>query len=396
MIDDNSLMQLVRDAESDRVERKAEFGDKDKILRTLCAFANDLPNHQMPGVLIIGVTDDGAFSGALVDDKLLKDLANLREELLPFPAIDIKKRTIDDHDLAVVEVSPSSTPPVRYRGTAYVRVGPTTRSASAEDERRLSEKQRFSNVSPDIRPMPLASLEDLDERYFTGVYLPLAVSMETLGENRRIYPDQLASVRFATGKGNPTPTLLGILAVGKGPRRWFPGAYVQFLRIDGTALDAPIKDQQDIDGPLVELLRRLDDVLKANIQSSMDNTSGPTHRIRPDYPLAALQQMTRNAILHRSYEGTNAPVHITWFNDRIEIQNPGGPFGQVTLRNFGQSGVTDYRNPHLAEVMKNTGFVEKFGVGIPLARKHLEDNGNPPLELHPDESHVLVTIRKSS
>ena len=94
------------------------------------------------------------------------------------------------------------------------------------------------------------------------------------------------------------------------------------------------------------------------------------------------------------YEGTNAPVRITWFSDRIEIQNPGGPFGQVNRENFGQPGITDYRNPHLAEAMKNLGFVQRFGMGILLARKELEKNGNPPLEFVAEEAHLLVTLRR--
>jgi ATP-dependent DNA helicase RecG len=98
--------------------------------------------------------------------------------------------------------------------------------------------------------------------------------------------------------------------------------------------------------------------------------------------------------LHRTYEGTNAPVRITWFNDRIEIQNPGGPFGQVNRQNFGQPGITDYRNPHLAEAMKNLGYVQRFGVGIPLARRELEKNGNPPPEFNVQDTHLQVIIRR--
>jgi len=98
--------------------------------------------------------------------------------------------------------------------------------------------------------------------------------------------------------------------------------------------------------------------------------------------------------MHRTYEGTHAPVRITWFTDRIEIQNPGGPFGQVTRQNFGQPGVTDYRNPHLAEAMKNLGYVQRFGVGIPLARRELQRNSNPPLEFIVEDAHVLAIVRR--
>ncbi len=100
--------------------------------------------------------------------------------------------------------------------------------------------------------------------------------------------------------------------------------------------------------------------------------------------------------MHRTYEGTNAPVRITWFSDRIEMQNPGGPFGQVTRQSFGQPGITDYRNPHLAEAMKNLGYVQRFGVGIQLARQELAKNGNPPLEFVVEDAHVLAIVRRRS
>jgi len=64
----------------------------------------------------------------------------------------------------------------------------------------------------------------------------------------------------------------------------------------------------------------------------------------------------------------------------------------VPLENFGQPGITDYRNPHLAEVMKNFGFVQRFG--IPIARQELDKNGNPPPEFRVEESHILVIIRR--
>jgi ATP-dependent DNA helicase RecG len=110
--------------------------------------------------------------------------------------------------------------------------------------------------------------------------------------------------------------------------------------------------------------------------------------------MVALRQLARNAILHRNYEGTNAPVRIYWFSDRIEIHSPGGPYGQVTRQNFGQPGLTDYRNPHLAEAMGNLGYVQKFGVGIALARKALADNGNPPPEFDVPDGYVVAIVRR--
>jgi ATP-dependent DNA helicase RecG len=114
----------------------------------------------------------------------------------------------------------------------------------------------------------------------------------------------------------------------------------------------------------------------------------------PDYPLVAFQQLSRNAILHRTYEGTHAPVRITWFSDRIEIQSPGGPFGLVNRANFGKPGAADYRNPHLAEAMKNLGYIQRFGIGISMAEDELRKNGNPPAEFAVEETSVLATLRR--
>ncbi len=66
----------------------------------------------------------------------------------------------------------------------------------------------------------------------------------------------------------------------------------------------------------------------------------------------------------------------------------------MNRQNFGQAGVTDYRNPHIAEVMKNLGYVQRFGIGILMARQALEKNGNPSPEFCLEETHVLVTIRR--
>jgi ATP-dependent DNA helicase RecG len=100
--------------------------------------------------------------------------------------------------------------------------------------------------------------------------------------------------------------------------------------------------------------------------------------------------------MHRNYDGTNAPVRAYWFNDRIEIHSPGGPFGQVNRINFGQPYANDYRNPHLAEAMKNLGFVQRFGVGIAIAQDELKKNGNPGAEFDVHQAAVLAVVRRRS
>jgi len=295
--------------------------------------------------------------------------------------------------MAVGVVRPSDAPPVSFKGQVWIRVGPRRAIATAEEERRLAEKRRSGDLPYDLRPIASAGVQDLDLQLFTRAYLPAALPVEVLSENNRSLEQQLMALRFTVSEPPFCPTVLGILVLGKTPSEIIPGAYVQFLRIDGTELSDPIKDQHEAHGPLVDVLRRLSDLLEVNITRSYDLTSGPTELRRCDYPLPALEQLTRNAVMHRDYESSNAPVRITWFNDRIEIQNPGGPYGQVTPENFGQPGITDYRNPHLAEAMKVLGYVQRFGVGIQIARRELAKNGNPPPEFVVNGHHVLAVVR---
>jgi ATP-dependent DNA helicase RecG len=236
-------------------------------------------------------------------------------------------------------------------------------------------------------------LSDLDRRRFEEEYLAASFAADVLAANERSYEDRLAATKMIASTDDRVPTVLGILVLSSRTRDLLPGAYVQFLRIAGRELADPIADEQLIDGPLAELLRRLDEKLSAHNRTAVDLTSGERERRTSTYPMPALQQIVRNAVMHRSYEATNSPVRVTWYDDRIEITNPGGPYGAVTVENFGRPGIADYRNPNVAEALRVMGFVQRFGVGIATARRELEGNGNPPPEFEVNQSHVAVTLR---
>ena len=393
---DAELESLLDDIESDRVERKESLTDSDRVRQAICAFANDLPDHKLPGVLFVGVDDQGAPTGLPITDRLLQTLASMRGDgnILPFPSLDVQKRILQGQEVAVVFVYPANAPPVRFKGAVWIRSGPRRGLANPDDERRLNEKRRYRDLPADVRPVDGANLESLDKYLFQRTYLVSAISREVLEQNQRSIVDQLIALKFAHPGPPVCPTTLGILTVGKTPTDWIPGDYVQFVRFDGGTLSDPVKNQKELRGPLPQILSDADDVIKNNIETTTDFTTGEVEIRNPDYPLVALQQVFRNAILHRTYENTNAPVRLYWFHDRVEIQNPGGPFGQVTRENFGQPGSNDYRNPNLAAVMKELGYVQRFGVGIALARSEMAKNGNPPPEFQVEDGHVAVILRR--
>ncbi len=394
MLSVQELEILLTDLESDRVERKANVtNDREKIAQAICAFANDMPDNKLPGIIFIGVNDNGTCANTPITDQLLLTLSNMYSDgnIQPFPTMTVQKHNLKGCQVAVVQVEPGYNPPVRYKGVTYIRIGPRRAIASPEQERRLIEKQQSNNLSFDQQSVKGATSADLDLDLFQQVYLPSAIAPDVLAENHRSLEQQLAALRFLTKDGLPSNA--AILVLGKDPREWIPGAYVQFLRLDGKLLTDPIRNQREISGPLPDLLRQLDEILDINISVATDITSGPTEIRQPDYPIVALRQLSYNAVLHRSYESTNAPIRIYWFSDRIEIYSPGGPYGMVNTVNFGQLGLTDYRNPLLAEAMKALGFVQRFGIGIPTAQEQLRKNRNPKLIFDVQPTIVLATIK---
>lgn len=396
---DEELLALIHDLESDRAERKQAWkGDApEKGRQAVCAFANDLPNYRLPGVLFVGIKDDGSPMGTdfVVTDEMLMTLADIKTDgkIVPPPTLTVTKRNLLGRDVAVVTVWPADAPPVRLDGRIWIRTGPRRGQASAQDERVLNEKRRYRDRSFDTHPVAGSSLDDLSRSYFEHEYLPQAVARDVLEVNGRSYEERLASLGMIASVDDPTPTVVGLLTLGKSPRTWVPSAYIQFLRIRGVRWGDPVADEAEIDGNLDTMLRRLDEKLRATLAVTVDFTSGSTTEVRAvPYPLSALQQLARNAVMHRNYEGTNAPVRIYWFDDRIEISNPGGPFGSVTQENFGRPGVSDYRNPVLASVLKNLGFVQRFGFGIAEARRSMAANGNPEPRFEVEATNLLAIL----
>ena len=269
-LDDRKLERLLIQGESFRVEYKetSRGDDKNAIREAVCAFANDLPGSGRPGIVFVGVTDDRRPTGLEISDEILRQLSDIKTEgmTVPPPSMFVEKRRLFGSDIAVVMVLPSDSPPVRYRGRIHVRIGPRRGLATAQDERILNERRRAAGIPFDIQPVPGTALSELNLRQFGEEYLPRAFDPEVLDTNERSEVERLAATKMIASAEDDTPTILGLLTLGKSPRDYLPNAYVQFLRINGTGLADPIIDEERIDGALGQMLRRCDDKLKATIE----------------------------------------------------------------------------------------------------------------------------------
>lgn len=398
----SELEAMMADLESDLVERKETFkGDNANRLRqAVCAFANDLPDRRRPGVAFVGADDDGRPTGLRITDELLRDLSDMKTDgnILPPTTMTVSKSLLGGREVAVVQVWPSDAPPVRFRGRAWIRIGPRRAIASAQDERILNEKRRHRDPHFDSLPVPTATVLDLDLRRFEEEYLPRAVAAETLELNDRSVEERLAATKMVVSADDPAPTICGLLVLGKRPQDFLPGAYLQFLRVAGRDLSDPVTDNAVCAGPMVSAIHRAEEKLRSHNREAVDIASGPRETRSAVHPLSALEQLLRNAVLHRTYEGTNSPVRVYWFDDRIEIISPGGPYGVVTPESFGRPGLADYRNLNLAEAMRVLGLVQRFGSGLAIARRALRENGQdePQFQVDPNWVHCTVRVKTGS
>jgi ATP-dependent DNA helicase RecG len=289
---DDDLRRLLHDLESDQVERKETLsteGVRDRVRQAICAFANDLPGYATSGVVFIGVTDSGRVLGVDLPEQVLLTLSDMRSQgrILPPPTMYVRRLDTPDGQVAVVEVEPSWTPPVRCDGQVWIRVGPRRALATAEEERRLAERRRAQDLPFDSRRVLGATLDDLDLSLFERDYLPAVLTPEVLAANGRDVNQRLTSLRLATV--DETPTAAGVLILGREPTAYLPGAYVQFLRVDGPDLSCPVVDEKRFDTALPIQLAAIDDYLKLNVRTAVEIGTTLRDRRSSDYPLAAIR-----------------------------------------------------------------------------------------------------------
>lgn len=391
MLTPEFVQDLLTDLESDRIERTTSTNNTDKFAQAICAFCNDYPRHGKPGYLIVGANDDGSPSGLTVTDELLRNLAAIRSDgnVLPPPAMTVEKVVLPAGELAVVVVQPSTLPPIRYKGRVYIRTGPRKSIANEQEERLLSERRTSLVSTFDAYPMPEAKLSDLTMRLFDEYRLQ-TVDPDTIAANHRTTEEKLASLRCFDLRTH-VPTVAGVLLFGSNPRYFLPGAYVQFLKFAGTSMTERPEDELEVSGDLrtvVEVVRQK--ITAYNPVRSVQG-EGFQDRAAPDYPEWALRELFHNAVIHRDYQ-SNTPVRFYWFADRIEIQNPGGLYGEVTPATL--TRCNSYRNPVLAEAMKSMNYVNRYGYGIQRAQSLLANNGNPEPKFDINDKVFLVTVRR--
>lgn len=387
MITKDEIQSLLHSTETYRIERTISTGNMDKFCEAICAFANDLPDSRKKGYLLIGAYDDGRLSGLKVDDDLLKKISGIRSDgnILPLPVMTVDRIEFPEGDLLLTEVSPSLFPPVRYRGRVFVRIGPRRDIANEAEERLLTERRAAYMATFDATPCLGSSLDDLELDYIRNTYLPAVVDPDILNQDKRDIKDKLASIHLYDRK-HDCPTYGAIILFGKNPRYYMPGNYVQYVRFQGTEKGGEVLNEKRFQGPLYKMLPVLESFVSDAIITQRPVTASLfREKTIINYPKNALRELIMNACMHRDYQA-NMPIRLYQFDNHIEIMNAGGLYGEARPENFPM--VNDYRNPIVAEAMKEMKYVNMFNQGVKRVQDMLRQNGNKEAEF--DVSKLTV------
>ena len=395
MISKEEVRELLKSTETYRIERTTSKGDMDKFQEAICAFSNDLPNSKKNGYLILGAYDNGTLSGLKADDDLLKKISAIRSNgnILPLPIMSVERFEYEDGDLLVAEVSPSLVPPVRYRGRTFIRIGPRRDIASDAEERILLERRTSYMATFDATPCFGATINDIDTDFIKRVYLPQIIDNEVLANDTRDIKEQLAAIHLYD-LAHECPTNAAMILFGKDPQYYMHGCYVQYVHFAGKDRGSEIVNERQIKGSLCKMLPQLENFVRDAVVTSRPM---PISMLREknvlNYPDLALRELLMNACMHRDYQ-SNMPIRLYQYEDRIEILNAGGLYGEARPENF--PTVNDYRNPIVAEAMRGLKYVNMFNRGIQRVKNLLQENGNPEPVFNVDKITAFEVIVRPS
>ena len=359
------LTDLLCQPEGKTLEFKRDLSSPTSFLRSVVAFANTAG-----GTILVGVEDKTRHVRGLTNALAVEEqAANLISDAIsPRLLPDIELLRYRNTHVLAVRVYPSPGRP-HHLGTelatgAYVRVGSTNRPADADlvaEMGRYAQRQSF-----DEQPMPDLNSEALDFR----------AASESFAEFRRLDRRDLAALGLlTTHQGRQVPTVGGVLLFGRDRRTHFPDAWVQAGRFAGTD-KTRIIDQAALRVPLAESIPAAVAFIERHMASGVD--IGPVRSaLRWSIPVLAVREALVNAVAHADYSQRGAPIRVSVFDDRLEVENPGLlPFG-LTLEDLPR-GVSKLRNRVVGRVFHELGLVEQWGSGAQRMITACREAGTPP------------------
>ncbi len=374
------LLDALKRPEGKTLEFKRDLSSPEGIMKTIVAFANTAG-----GTIFLGI-DDATRNVRGVHDPLRDEerLANLvSDSILPRLVPDIELLPWRRTNVLRVEVYPSPGRPhhlsrVGPRDGVYVRVGSTNRRADRQLVEELGRTTRGEAF--DEQPMPELGAEAIDFRAASDCFATM----------RKLRRSDLETLRILVPhQGRKVPSVGGLLLFGTDRARHFPDAWIQAGRFDGTD-KARILDHAEIRSlPLPAIEAAIAFVGKHGIHGA---AIGAVRRSESwSLPPAAVREAVVNAVAHSDYSQRGAPIRISLFDDRLEVESPGLlPFG-LTVDDL-RRGVSKLRNRVIGRVLHELGLMEQWGSGIQRMTAACRESGLEPPELEEIATRFRVTI----
>jgi len=394
-----------RGVESQRVEFKAGWDPRTtgpQVLRTICAFANDLQNLN-GGYVVMGVAEQDGRTvlppAGLTDQaveaaqKWIRGQCNRLDP--PYQPI-LSPETVADRLLLVVwapgsETRPHRAPagqdgPLRY----WVRLGTETVDAERRGNLLPALMEQAARVPWDDRRAMDTTVEDLREAKVREFLHDVGSGLLTEPDARIVYQHMQLT---APVNGHWAPRNVGLLFFSHDPRRWFRGAKIEVVQFTADRA-GDVQEERTFSGALVDQLRDclgyLENLSTVHLQKQQDRSQV---RGWVSYPLPALRETLVNAVYHRSYAADQPePTKVYLYPGRIEVISYPGPVPGIEARHLAPDAATPpvpARNRRIGEFLKELGLAEGRHTGLPKVFQAMAANGSPVPHFQFDEQRTF-------
>ncbi|MGB4405371.1 MAG: ATP-binding protein [Sphaerochaeta sp.] len=389
--------------ESQTLEVKAAHGgNPKKIYDTLSSFSN----QDDGGILLFGIDEKMGFEKVGVYDPrdLQNKIVEQCNEMIPKirPLITIYEEDGKFFLTAEIPAIDSVDRPCYYAGKgrpkgSYIRVGQSDEPMTMYEI--FSYEAFRKKYREDIRLVERANESSLDQDAVQRYLFKLRENKPNLA---KLDDHQILNLMSMVVDGHPT--ISSILLFCPYPQAFFPQLTINAVSVPGTQIgDIGINherftDNKRIEGTIEDMLSGTLAFIKNNMKVStiVDAQTG-LRKDSADYPMVALREVVLNALVHRDYSihTEGMPIQVLMFTDRIEIKNPGGLYGKITLDQLGKIQ-PDTRNPVLATTMEVLSLTENRYSGIPTIFRSMKEGGNPDPVFESSRGIFTVTLRKRS
>lgn len=398
----NSILNN-RTTENEYIEYKKSVEQKDKILKTVCAYANNYMDNEV-GLIFIGVEEtNDPITGEKATPVLpiigipkgkIETTENHIRSLLgnghiaPKPDYEILSCEIDSKDYLLIAVMPGNKGPYQTTEKAYkdcklkagyyIRKSRDTTLTTKQEELQLLSK--FSEMSFSSSSNRIATLDDLDYEYMKEYLVKTGSDKELINMSKEDIAKSLGLISFSTIDGKYQAKNFAVLMFCNSPEEFIPGAFCRVVyEIDH---DTSKMGHIEFRGPIWIQAIRLRDYLESDIVRSYTLRNGsPLHQVVYNWPPKAIKEIATNCIVHKDYQ-KNEIIEIQYLNDTLSFINHNRPLPPVTIKDLNSSNnffKRSYLNREIIDMFSKLSLIETYGSGIRMARHELKKNGSQAL-----------------